>query len=129
MPGKKDFEYTGYNSNHKEAARILRREMTPQERKLWYRFLKGFPLIVHRQRPIDRFIVDFYCPKARLVIELDGSQHYTVDGQEYDQLRTEVLEQYQLEVIRFSNHQIDQQFQSVCREIERVVSSRLKEIG
>ncbi len=126
MAGKKDFGYTGYNSDHKKASQILRKEMTPQERKLWYRFLVNFPLAMHRQRPIDRFIVDFYCPKARLVIELDGSQHYTVDGQQYDQLRTEVLERYRLEVIRFSNLQVDQHFRSVCQEIEQTAYRRSK---
>lgn len=126
---KRDFKYTGYNSKHTEIARTLRKEMTPQERKLWYRYLKNYSVKMYRQRPIDRFIVDFYCPNARLIIELDGNQHYTREGQEYDQIRTEILEQYELEVIRFSNSQIDQQFSVVCTEIDYAVKSQLHRLS
>ena len=125
---KKNYVYTGYNSEHKELARTLRREMTPQERKLWYNYLKTFSVKMYRQRPIDHFIVDFYCPKAHLVIELDGNQYYTQEGKEYDHLRTEILEQYKLMVIRFSNLQIDQQFSSVCSEIDNAVKAQLLQL-
>lgn len=91
--------------------------MTPQERHLWYDYLRNYPVKFYRQRPIDRFIVDFYCSKAHLVIEIDGNQHYTEDGIAYDQLRTEILEKYQLEVLRFTNREIDENFQSVCEII------------
>ena len=107
MPSEKDYQFTGYNSRHLEAARRLRKEMTPQELHLWYNFLRTYPIKIYRQRPIDQFIVDFYCSKARLVIELDSSQHYTTDGCAYDALRTEILEEYQLEVLRFSNLDIE----------------------
>ena len=82
--------------NHKllDNARKLRREMTPQEKHLWYDYLRYYPVKIYKQRIIDSFIVDFYCAKARLVIELDGSQHYTPDGKHYDGLRTDVIEKY-----------------------------------
>ena len=69
-----------YDRHLTERAQALRREMTPQERKLWYQFLRQYPVKVYRQRVIDHFIADFYCAKAKLVIELDGSQHYTEQG-------------------------------------------------
>jgi len=74
-------------------ARILRRNMTQQERHLWYDFLRYYPIKIYKQRIIDNFIADFYCHQARLVIELDGSQHYTPEGQSYDKERTAVFEQ------------------------------------
>jgi len=80
--------FTGYNSKMKETARSLRKNMTRQEKHLWYDFLRDYPVKWYRQRSVDRFIVDFFCFKARLVIELDGSQHYTEDGMEYDSILT-----------------------------------------
>ena len=77
---------------------------------------------------IDQYIVDFYCSKAKLIIELDGSQHYTVEGEEYDSVRTEVLEQYGLEVIRFSNDEIDRHFDDSCRYIEEKIKERIGEL-
>ena len=77
-----------------------------------------------RQRAIDGYIVDFFCYSARLVIELDGSQHYTEEGEEYDSIRTEVLERYQLEVMRFLNSEVDRNFDYVCLAIEEKVRER-----
>ena len=105
-------------------ARELRREMTPQERKLWYLFLRKYPVKFYKQRIIASFIADFYCPKARLVIELDGSQHYQEPGMAYDSKRTAALEGYGLRVLRFSNADIDQQFSSVCEQIDQIVKER-----
>ena len=68
-----------------ENARRLRREMTPHERKLWYLFLRKYPVRFHRQYVVGSYIADFYCPAAMLVIEIDGSQHYTAQGKEYDE--------------------------------------------
>lgn len=119
-------KYTGYNPRRIEAARRLRREMTPQERHLWYDFLRDYPIKIYRQRPIDRFIVDFYCSRAHLVVELDGSQHYTVEGAAYDALRTELLEKYGLEVIRFSNAEIKDNFAGVCAAIDRKIKERIQ---
>ena len=108
-----------------EAARKLRREMTPHERKLWYLFLRKYPVKIYKQRIIDRFIVDFYCASAKLVIELDGSQHYENQGIEYDAERTAVLESFGLHVIRYSNRDIDRYFSAVCEQIDSIINERL----
>jgi len=100
-------------------ARKLRREMTRQERQLWYGFLQKHPSKFYRQRVIDDFIVDFYCAHAKLVIEVDGSQHYTADGKKYDIERSAVLEALGLRVIRFTNDEVNQNFVKVCEEIDR----------
>ncbi len=102
-------------------ARKLRREMTPHERKLWYLFLRKYPVKIYKQRIIDNFIVDFYCASAKLVIEIDGSQHYEEAGRQYDEERTAVLEGYGLKVIRFANSEIDRQFQAVCEAIDMLI--------
>ena len=107
-----------------ERARELRRDMTPHERKLWYMFLRKYPVKIYKQRIIESFIVDFYCASARLVIELDGSQHFSTDGRTYDTERTKILERYDLLVIRFTNAQIDRQFDDVCQEIDRIIQER-----
>ena len=125
---EKDFHFTGYNHRMLEQVRELRKDMTKQERRLWYCFLKDYPVKFYRQRSIDRFIVDFYCSEARLVLELDGSQHYTTDGQKYDTARTEILQLYKLEVLRFSNRDIDRKFKAVCAEIDRCVKDRMKNL-
>lgn len=122
---EKDYHYTGYNHKLLENARNLRKNMTRQEKHLWYDYLKNCSVKWYRQRVIDHYIVDFYCHKARLIVELDGSQHYTADGEEYDEIRTEILEQYQLEVLRFSNHEVNQNFDGVCRMIEEKVKSKI----
>ena len=114
---KKDYAYTGYRYKSVENGRKLRKNMTKQERHLWYDFLRSYPVQFYRQRAIDRFIVDFYCAKARFVIKLDGSQHYTVEGMGYDRLRTEILEKYHLEVLRFTNLEVDREFDAVCRKL------------
>ena len=80
---------------------------------------------VHRQRPLGSYIVDFYIPSVKTVIELDGSQHYTEDGLEYDTIRTEILEQYDLKVLRFSNRDVDENFEGVCTKIDTVIKNRI----
>ncbi len=118
--------FDGYNRNLKHIAQMLRKNATPQENKLWYQFLCKYPVPFKRQRIIaERFIADFYCFQARLVLELDGSQHFTVDGQRYDDLRTEVIEQYRLNVLRFTNADIDGNFPGVCRLIDHAVKECL----
>ena len=99
----------------------LRREMTKEERKLWYCFLKTYPVRFHRQYVIDHYIVDFYCHQAKLVIELDGSQHYDPQGQQADTQRTHVLNAHGLTVLRFSNSDVNQRFQQVCQAIDQQV--------
>ena len=93
--------------------------MTRQEKHLWYDFLQNYPIKIYKQRIIDDFIADFYCHQARLVIELDGLQHYTYEGRSYDEARTAVLEKYGLCVIRFSNKDIDERFMGVCDMIDK----------
>ena len=107
-----------------EKAKSLRREMTPHERKLWYLFLRKYPIKIYKQRIIDRYIVDFYCASARLVIELDGTQHYEEQGSANDARRTEVLESYGLQVVRYSNREIDREFNAVCEDIHRIIQER-----
>ena len=95
--------------------------MTKEERRLWYDFLRCYPVRFTRQKIIDHYIVDFYCAKAKLVLELDGSQHYSENAQEKDAVRTAVLEQYGLTVIRIPNNEVNQNFQGVCQMIDLAV--------
>lgn len=125
MSEDKNYDYTGYNSKLVEPARKLRKEMTPQERRLWHTFLKHYPVKIVRQRPIGYFIADFYCSKAKLVIEVDGSQHYTDEGMEYDNFRSEIIKILDVDVIRFSNHDIDRNFEGVCYEIDKKISEKM----
>ncbi len=117
-----------YNKKLIPRAKELRKNMTKQEKHLWYDFLCTYPIRFQRQKTIDNFIVDFYCHKAKLIIEVDGSQHYTEDGIEYDSIRTQILEKYDLEVIRFSNNEIDRHFNAVCTAINGKVQERISDI-
>lgn len=103
-----------YDRSLVERARELRKNMTPAEKKLWYDYLRSFPYRVLRQRPIAWFIVDFYCPALKWVIEVDGDSHFTPEGQRYDQERSRVLESYGLKIIRFTNDQVMNEFEAVC---------------
>ena len=105
-------------------AKELRKDMTPWERKLWYRFLKDYPIRFQRQKCIDQYIVDFYCFRAKLVIELDGGGHYDPENQRKDAHRTKVLEKYGLKVLRFCNTDIDKNFYGVCTVIDREIKQR-----
>jgi len=108
-----------------ENARRLRREMTPHERKLWYLFLRKYPVKIYKQRIIGKFIVDFYCASANLVIEIDGSQHYEPQGMAYDAERSQFLAALGLEVLRFSNRDIDRDFRAVCEQIDISIQKRV----
>ena len=123
-------EQTPLKKNNKllNVAKILRRNMTRQEKHLWYGFLRYYPVKIYKQRIIDHFIADFYCHSARLVIELDGSQHYTNRGKTHDLARTEILERYGICVLRFSNKDVDDNFEGVCRMIDRVVNERIEKL-
>ena len=114
------------DNNQLENARRLRREMTPHERKLWYLFLRKYPVKIYKQRIIGRFIVDFYCASARLVIELDGSQHYEPQGVARDSERSAFLTSLGLEILRFSNREIDRDFSGVCEQIDITIQKRLQ---
>ena len=112
-----------YNPALIARAKELRRNMTPAEKKLWYQYLRNFKYRVLRQRPIDHFIVDFYCPRLQLVIEVDGDSHFNKNSQLYDLERSQVLEGYGLRIVRFTNQQIFRNFESVCASIEAVIPS------
>ncbi|QIZ71779.1 endonuclease domain-containing protein [Oxynema aestuarii] len=115
MPHLKQGRYfLPYNPLLVEAAKQMRKNPTPAERKLWQDYLRQFPLKVWRQKPIDNFIVDFYCAKLRLVIEVDGESHFTKQGIIYDGQRTHILEGYGLEVVRFTNDEVMNCFDGVC---------------
>ncbi len=111
--------FTGYDKKLKSRADELRKNMTQQEWNLWYFYLRNHRLKWYRQRIIDRFIVDFYCHAAKLVIEIDGKQHYTEQGIAYDTERTQVLQGYALKVLRYTNQQLECKFQEVCWDIEK----------
>ena len=107
-----------------ENARQLRREMTPHERKLWYLFLRNYPAKIYKQRIIGKYIVDFYCACAKLVIEVDGSQHYESHGMAHDAERSAYLSSLGLDVLRFSNRDIDRDFRGVCEQIDLTIQKR-----
>ena len=114
------------DNNQLENARRLRREMTPHERKLWYLFLRKYPAKIYKQRIIGRYIVDFYCASASLVIELDGTQHYEPQGIAHDLERSAFLTAQGLEVLRFSNRDVDRDFYGVCTQIDLMIQKRLQ---
>ena len=106
----------------------LRRNMTRQEKHIWYDYLRKLPFTINRQMIIGSYIVDFYCSKANLVIELDGSQHYTEQGKEYDEQRTAILEQYGVQVLRFTNLDVDRHLDAVCAQIDSTIERRVAEL-
>ena len=107
-------------------SQILRKNMTKEERHLWYDFLKAYPVPFKRQFPIGCYFVDFYCFQAKLVVELDGSQHCMPSEIEYDMRRTEYLEQQGLYVIRISNLDVIKNFRGVCEMIHIAVQDRMR---
>jgi len=112
-----------YNKANIPLAKDLRKNMTPWERKLWYDYLRNYPIRFQRQKAIGNFIVDFYCAKARLVVELDGGGHYTTEQAEKDVLRTKELERMELTVLRICNLDIDRNFSGVCDYIDLAVKN------
>ena len=109
-------------------ARTLRKNMTKEERHLWYDFLRDYPVRFLRQKVIGKYIVDFYCARAHLILELDGSQHYEESGMKHDSERTEFLESYGLTVVRIPNSEITQNFRSVCEYIDFLVKQSLSQL-
>lgn len=118
-------QYKG-NKGLIKSARQLRKEMTKEERRLWYCFLRQYPIRFYRQKILGKYIVDFYCAAAKLVIELDGSQHYDPIHQEQDEKRTAYLREYGLDVIRFPNSSVNEEFDAVCTYIDSEVKKRLE---
>lgn len=110
-------------------ARKLRREMTKEERHLWFEFLRDYPLRFTRQKILGKYIADFYCAQAKLVIEVDGSQHYEDENRQKDAERTAFLEAYGLRVIRFTNKDVNNNFRGVCQYIDAVVKQSTPLVG
>ena len=113
------------NKNLKPTSQKLRKNATKEENLLWYNFLRHYTPQFRRQYVIGNYIVDFYCHKAKLVVELDGSQHYNPKEMEYDRVRTEYLQSQGLYVLRISNMDMMRQFRNVCDFIDRVVKARV----
>lgn len=115
------------NNNLLETARKLRREMTRHERHLWYDFLRTYPIKIYKQRIIGNYIADFYCASAKLVIELDGKQHFTDEGTVSDQTRDEFMNELGLTVLRFTNIDIDKKFRNVCEQIDITIKEKIND--
>ena len=118
-----------YNKANILLAKNLRRNMTKHERKLWYDFLSNYPVRFQRQKTIGNYIVDFYCAKAALIIEVDGSGHYTDEGIARDDDRTKSLESMGLNIIRITNLEISSNFSKVCQMIEYEVDRRRAQVS
>ena len=116
-----------YNKANIPLAKTLRKNMTPWERKLWYKFLRNYPIRFQRQKAIGDYIADFYCAKAKIIVELDGSGHYTVEQIKKDGIRTSKLEDMDLKVLRICNLDVDRNFSGVCEYIDLAVKESLGE--
>ena len=110
------------NPQLKAFSQALRKNMTKEERRLWYAFLKTLPIPVHRQKAIGNYIVDFYCARAKVVIELDGSQHFESNGKLHDTARDVFLQNQGITVLRYSNLDVNRCFRRVCEDIYRHLS-------
>ena len=108
-------------------AQNLRKNMTKEERRLWYDFLRDYPIKLSRQKVLGKYIVDFYSAKAKIIIELDGSQHYEEKGLLSDKIRTERTEQRNLTVIRIPNNEVNRNFEGVCQYIDIAVKESLRQ--
>ena len=106
-------------------AKHLRNNPTKEEQRLWYDFLRTYEVRFLRQKVVGHYVVDFYCAQAKLVIELDGSQHYEEDAQRHDEERSAFLEQYGLRVLRIPNNAVNQNFCGVCEYIDGQVKQAL----
>ena len=114
------------NKSLTQIARVLRKNMTKEEKHLWYDFLSKYPIRIYRQRTIGKYIADFYCAKAKLVIELDGSQHGKAEIEMKDIERTNYLSNFGLTVVRIPNYAINNHFNEVCRYIDSLIVANLK---
>ena len=117
-----------HNKSLVSNAKTLRKNMTKEERHLWYDFLRDYPVKFLRQKVLGSYIVDFYCAKAKLIIELDGSQHYEDRNMKKDAERTAFLEGYGLTVIRIPNNEVSRNFRGVCEYIDLAVRQSLSQL-
>ena len=113
-----------YNKKMLPVARMLRKNMTKEERHLWYDFLKDYPIKFTRQKILGKYVADFYCASAKLVIELDGNQHATTANAVRDAERTEYLGGYGITVVRIANYDVNNNFFGVCEYIHKVIKHR-----
>ena len=117
-----------HNKNIVPTAKTLRKNMTKEEKHLWYDFLRMYPIRFSRQKVLGQYIADFYCAAAKLVIELDGAGHYSEEGKQYDEERSSFLAGYGLTVIRIPNTQIHDHFRNVCEYIDHAVQQSLNQL-
>lgn len=106
-------------------AKALRKNMTKEEKHLWFDFLRTYPIKITRQKILGKYIVDFYCASANLVIELDGSQHFDDVGMKHDNKRTQYLKEYGLTVIRIPNNEINNNFDNVCIYLDNTIKQSI----
>ncbi len=116
-----------YRSDLRKKSQDLRKNMTPQEKHLWYDFLRDYRPRFYRQKPMLAYILDFYCPKAHLVVEIDGSQHFEEKAQAYDEKRSQRLQSIGIDILRYTNREIEASFESVCQSIDMAIKERLEE--
>ena len=117
-----------HNQSIVPAAKKLRNNMTKEERHLWYDFLRTYQVKFSRQKVLGKYIADFYSSKAKLIIELDGSQHYEKEQIKEDAERTGYLEQFGLKIIRIPNNQINEHFEETCEYVDNVVKQSLSQL-
>ena len=117
-----------HNTKLVPLAKKLRKDMTKEERHLWYDFLRTYPIRFSRQKVLGQYIADFYCAQAKLVVELDGSQHYMDQGMDNDAKRTAFLEGYDITMVRISNREVSENFQGVCEHIDHMVRQSLSQL-
>ena len=120
----RDRRLVPYRLNLKRPSRLLRRDQTPAERKLWYEFLRDLPEKFTRQKPLGSYIGDFYCSRVRLVIEIDGESHFTEVGERHDASRTAAQQASGLHLVRFTNAEVMQQFEAVCQRIGQALAEK-----
>ena len=117
-----------HNKELTENAKFLRNNMTKEEKHLWYDYLRKCPVRFSRQKVLGKYIADFYSAKAKLVIELDGAQHFEKENRIYDEKRTEFLEQYDLKIIRIPNGEINTNFEGICRYLDKQIEQSLSQL-
>ena len=115
-----------HNKDNVPFAKELRKQMTKEERHLWYDFLRTYPIRFSRQKVIGKYILDFYCAQVKIAVELDGSQHFQDAGLQKDMERTAYLAQYNIHVIRIPNNEVTKNFRGVCEHIDGVVKQSLR---
>ena len=117
-----------HNKSLTENAKFLRNNMTKEEKHLWYDYFKNCSIKFSRQKVLGRYIADFYSAEAKLVIELDGSQHFEKENRIYDEKRTEFLEQYGIKIIRIPNNEINNNFEGICRYLDKQIEQSLSQL-